>query len=184
MPMRPGGGGCCQASNFKGGFYQIGSTTQGQCVSSQEPRGIMRSQLGSSYNLGGISGCEPEITLKLHRNCRDGMLLLLLLRYGQLYPHLQCQPRTWGPRFTNEVRILSITLIQGLSVCMCLLCQVQQPTFGSHRSCQDQWFSCYGSRPIWGLYDPFTGVACQGSCKSDIYILIHNSRKVTVMNYQ
>ena len=41
----------------------------------------------------------------------------------------------------------------------------------------EQCFSTYGSRPLGRLNDPFTGVAYQIACISDIYIMIHNSSK-------
>lgn len=39
-----------------------------------------------------------------------------------------------------------------------------------------QQFSSCGSRPLWGLNDPFPGVTCQISCLSNIYITIYNEQ--------
>jgi hypothetical protein len=44
-----------------------------------------------------------------------------------------------------------------------------------------QWFSMYGLQPFGPLKDTFTGIAYQIFVLSYIYIVIHNSSKVTVM---
>jgi hypothetical protein len=46
-----------------------------------------------------------------------------------------------------------------------------------------QWFSSCGQRPFWGRMTLSWGFH-QISCISDIYIMIHNSSKITVMKWQ
>jgi hypothetical protein len=56
---------------------------------------------------------------------------------------------------------------------------------GAREMALAQWFLTCGSRLKWGagrgVDDPFTGVACQVSCMSGVYIVVYNSSKITVM---
>ena len=47
-----------------------------------------------------------------------------------------------------------------------------------------QWLSTCGSHTLWELNDPVTAVTCQLPRISDIYIVIHNSSKITVIEKQ
>lgn len=53
------------------------------------------------------------------------------------------------------------------------------------------WWRCkavvlnpWDLRPLWGLYDPFTGSAYPIAFMSDIYVMVYNSSKITVMREQ